>query len=247
MATPKDKYPKSKLDQLEDFLLNLPDEHDGAMLIEELDGFLAGVIVCPEMILPSRWMPHIWSETGSEDHAPVFENMTQVQHITGLILDHYNSIAKSLLPGPAAYEPVFAVNIHNDDVLWELWAEGFVRAMALSPASWFAIVESGDTDAVTALSGLRSLIAIATGESKLSKTEQDRLTAEAPDLIPEWVEILSYWRLAHNPIATPSATQPSKTPDATTLAPAAQAKNTKNATALIDHGHYRTVTSELDG
>ena len=196
---------KSKLDQLDDFLLNLPDEHDEAMLIEELDGFLAGVIVCPDMILPSRWMPHIWSQTGSEDHAPVFENITQVQHITGLIMDHYNSIAISLLPGPAAYEPVFAVDTRNDDVLWELWAEGFSRAMALSPASWLAIIESGDMDAVAAFSGLRSLIAIASGESKLPEPEQDRLTAEATDLIPEWVEILSFWRLAHNPIAMSSA------------------------------------------
>jgi len=61
---------KSKLDRLHDFLLGLPDEQDEAMLVEELDGFLAGVIVCPDMILPSRWMPHIWSQSGTEDHAP---------------------------------------------------------------------------------------------------------------------------------------------------------------------------------
>lgn len=206
MATPKDKTAKSKLDQLDDFLLNLPDEHDEAMLIEELDGFLAGVIVCPDMILPSRWMPHIWSETGSEDHAPVFENMKQVQTVTGLIMDHYNVIATSLLPGPAAYEPVFAVDTRNDDVIWELWIEGFAHALTLSPESWFAIIASGDSDAIKAVNGLRSLIAIARRESKLPKTEQDRLTIEAPDLIPEWVEILSYWRLAHNPIAASSAT-----------------------------------------
>lgn len=201
---------KSKLDQLHDFLLNLLYEQDEAMLIEELDGFLAGVIVCPDMILPSRWMAHIWSQAGSEDHAPVFETMAQAQHITGLIMDHYNGIAKSLLPGPGAYEPVFAVDTRNDDVLWEMWAEGFERAVALSPASWLAIVESGDTDAVAAFSGLRSLIAIASGESKLPRPEQDRLTAEAPDLIPEWVEILSCWRLAHNPIAPSSAKAPFK-------------------------------------
>ena len=28
----------------------------------------------------------------------------------------------------------------------------------------------------------------------------------SPDLIPEWVETLSYWRLAHNPVAPASAT-----------------------------------------
>ena len=122
-----------------------------------------------------------------------------------VIIDHYNGIAKSLLPGPGAYEPVFAVDPRNDDVLWEIWTEGFRRAMSISPASWLAIIESGDTDAVAAFSGLRSFIAIASGETKLSRPEQDRLTAEAPDMIPEWVEILSYWRLARNPIAMSSA------------------------------------------
>lgn len=73
---------KSKLGQLEDFLLSLPDEHDESMLTEELDGFLAGVIACPDVILPSRWMAHIWSKNGSEDHAPIFENLAQVQHVT---------------------------------------------------------------------------------------------------------------------------------------------------------------------
>lgn len=196
---------KSKLDQLADFLLDLPDEHDQAMLIEELDGFLAGVIVCPDMIRPSRWIPHIWSETGAEDHAPVFEDLRQVQRVTGLIMHHYNSIALSLLPESAPYEPVFAVDTRNDDILWEMWAEGFQRAMALAPASWLAVIESGDRQAIEALSGLRSLIAIAGGESTLPTPEQDRLTGEAPDLIPEWVETLSYWRLAHNPIAPVSA------------------------------------------
>ena len=96
--------------------------------------------------------------------------------------------------------------------------------------------------AVAAFSGLRSLIAIASGESTLSKPEQDRLTAEAPDLIPEWVEILSYWRLAHNPIAAPSATATFKNTGRNDPCPAALARNTKNATGLTDRGHHRTVT-----
>jgi uncharacterized protein len=196
---------KSKLDQLSDLLLGLLDEHDETMLVEELDGFLAGVIVSPDMIPPSRWMPHIWSESGAEDHAPVFQNRAQVQRITGLIMDHYNTIALSLLPNSVPYEPIFAVDTRNDDVIWEMWADGFRRAIALSPASWLAVIESGDRDAINALAGLHSLIAIAGGESTLPKPEQDRLTAEAPDLIPEWVETLSYWRLARNPIAQASA------------------------------------------
>ncbi|WP_408906108.1 UPF0149 family protein [Nguyenibacter vanlangensis] len=41
------------LRQLERVLARL----ETAMLLSELDGFLAGVIVCPEMILPSEWLP----------------------------------------------------------------------------------------------------------------------------------------------------------------------------------------------
>jgi uncharacterized protein len=109
---------KSKLDRLDAFLLGLPYD-DEPMLMEELDGFLAGIIVCPEMIMPSRWLPHVWSETGNPEHAPVFDDVKQAQTITGLIMDHYNGIAESLLAGPETYQPVFAIDTRNGDVLWE--------------------------------------------------------------------------------------------------------------------------------
>jgi len=44
------------LKQLEQHLAALPEE---AMLLSELDGYLAGVLVCPDMILPSEWLPPI--------------------------------------------------------------------------------------------------------------------------------------------------------------------------------------------
>lgn len=185
---------KSDIERLHSYLLSLPEDNE-PMLMEELDGFLAGIVVCPEMIMPSRWLPHVWSETANPEHAPVFDDAKQAQTVTGLIMDHYNSIAESLVTGGGAYQPVFAIDTRNDDVLWEMWAEGFGRAMTLDSASWHAIIASGDIEAISALNGLRSLKAIASGENKLPSAEQDRLTAEAPDLIPAWVEALSRWRL----------------------------------------------------
>jgi hypothetical protein len=49
------------LKQLEQELLALGDD---AMLLEELDGFIAGLLVCPELIKPSEWLPLVW---GSEE------------------------------------------------------------------------------------------------------------------------------------------------------------------------------------
>ena len=195
-----------RLERLEKFLLNLPDNGE-AMLLEELDGFIAGILVCPDLIMPGRWLPQVWGH-GNDQDAPVFDSMEQVQTITGLIMEHYNAVATSLNEGRVGYEPLFSVDTHNDDILWELWMEGFGQAMALNPASWIAIIESGDQDAIEAFKGLQTLKTIAEGESMLPRKEKDRLTLEAPSLIPEWVETLNAWRLVqaigHHVIAKPS-------------------------------------------
>ena len=48
-------------DRLQDVLNAIPAERDG-MTIAELDGYVAALIVCPEMILPSEWLPGVWGE-----------------------------------------------------------------------------------------------------------------------------------------------------------------------------------------
>jgi uncharacterized protein len=42
-----------KLHQLNELLLSLPDENEG-MHMSEFDGFCAGLIVCPDMVLPGE-------------------------------------------------------------------------------------------------------------------------------------------------------------------------------------------------
>ncbi len=41
------------LERLEAFLMSLGEE---AMTLNELHGYLTGIIVCPEMILPKEWL-----------------------------------------------------------------------------------------------------------------------------------------------------------------------------------------------
>lgn len=197
---------KNKLDQLSDFLRDLPEENSEAMLIEELDGFLAGVLVCPEMIPPSRWMPHVWSHKGDGSHKPVYQSIEHAQKILDLIMHHYNSIARNLLPGTKeGYEPVISFIEATGEEFCMVWAAGFERALNLVPGSWLPIIESGDPDAVDALKSLRTLVAISNGESTLPEEEQSRFLDEAPDAIGEWIEILSDWRLQHHALAPVTA------------------------------------------
>src|SRR3989304_5318675 len=60
-----------RLKQLENELLALGEE---TMLIEELDGFLARLLVCPDQIKPGEWLPIVWGQD-SDDAQPTFDNL----------------------------------------------------------------------------------------------------------------------------------------------------------------------------
>ncbi|TLG72627.1 UPF0149 family protein [Methylocystis sp. B8] len=118
------------LRQLENELLALGEE---AMLLEELDGLVAGVLVCPEMIPPSEWLSVVWGQTADEA-APVFDTADHLNKVLTLVMAHYNDVAKKLFEKPESYAPYFAIDDRNGDVLWELWIEGFEKAVKLPPS-----------------------------------------------------------------------------------------------------------------
>lgn len=179
-----------RLKLLQKNLASLPADSD-AMVVSEVDGFLTGILVCPDLIMPSEWLPLVWG--GDEDADPVFENALQAEQLVGLVMEQYNAIVHDLQSG--RYAAVFEVDTRHDEVLWELWIEGFQSAMQLRPESWEAVLQS-DEDARTALTGLILLTRINEGDSGLPEAEIEELTEKAPDLIPDWVEILNAWRVS---------------------------------------------------
>ena len=60
------------LDRLQDLLNAIPAEWDG-MTVGELDGYVAALIVCPDMILPSEWLPGVWA--GRSSSRWIFEHI----------------------------------------------------------------------------------------------------------------------------------------------------------------------------
>jgi uncharacterized protein len=47
------------LDALDAFLLSDRAPED-SMGLSDLDGFLAGIVVGPELVMPSEWLPVVW-------------------------------------------------------------------------------------------------------------------------------------------------------------------------------------------
>ena len=60
-----------RLKQLDEELLALGEE---TMLLEELDGFIAGLLVCPDLIKPGEWLPIVWNRD-SADQQPASDNL----------------------------------------------------------------------------------------------------------------------------------------------------------------------------
>jgi uncharacterized protein len=199
-----------KQKQLSEALLNL---HEDAMLLEELDGFVTGLLVCPETIPPSAWTPFVWNREGGDE--PVFENLAHANRVMRLVMEHYNAVAKTLFHSPDSYSPLFAVDERNGDVLWEIWIEGFDKAVKLRPEAWRPLL-TADNNAARAWSSLMMLADVARAEERFSKEQTDALTATAHEKIPGWVRDLNDWRLAiyqpatslqsnGNPFAAPAA------------------------------------------
>ena len=73
--------PPRYLKQLEHELLTLGDD---AMLLEELDGFIAGLLICPDLIKPSEWLPVVWGS--EEEDEPAFDNLDHLNRVLGLVM-----------------------------------------------------------------------------------------------------------------------------------------------------------------
>ena len=111
----------------------------------ELDGYITGIVVSPDLLLPRRWLDRIWGE-----NEPTFDGLDQMQAVIVAVMDHYNAIIAALDAGfkqiearkPADYRPLFlaASDKPNHDVV-RTWVRGFGKAMALAPERWSSLAE----------------------------------------------------------------------------------------------------------
>jgi uncharacterized protein len=191
----------------------LLDLHEDAMLIEELDGYLAGILVCPETIPPGAWLPLVWNRESADE--PAFEDLHQVNRVMGLVMEQYNAIATTLFNAPETYGPLFATDKRHGEVLWEMWIEGFEKAVKLRPKAWQPLL-TADLDTVRAWTGLMKLADIARAGPRFSRQEIDKISAEAHTRIGGWVLDLNDWRLAN--LAPSAILRPGPNPFAATPA-----------------------------
>ncbi|MBF0323433.1 YecA family protein [Magnetospirillum moscoviense] len=179
---------EAEIEALDQFLMS-DQSPDDCMMLCDLDGFLTGIAIGPELIRPSEWLPVFW---GGEE--PVFEDTAQAQAVIGTIMARYNEILGQVADGTVA--PII-METPGGDVIAADWAEGFMQAVTLRPAAWKRLLTSEKN--VELMLPILALCCDDDGEPLLDLPQdvEDRLFAEAGDLIPECVlAIADYWRAA---------------------------------------------------
>jgi uncharacterized protein len=155
-----------------------------AMTLSDFDGFVAGLLVCPDMIPPSVWLPIVVGET--EGGWASFQHEPHARKLIDLLIQHYNATATALLDG--IYEPIFFVDERHDETLWEIWIEGFEKAVALNPTSWAKVTEA-DEPTRLALANVMTLALVADSGPPVSDEDLD-LVDEALNLSDEELDLL---------------------------------------------------------
>ena len=110
------------LDHLSELLHALPTQNM-PMTLSELDGYVTGVLVCPDMISPSEWLPHVWGETSDA----AFPDQQTAEETIGAVMAHYNSVAEAITRR-LRVEPIYEIDPNSDETMWEPWIDGFTRA-----------------------------------------------------------------------------------------------------------------------
>jgi uncharacterized protein len=181
--------------ELNELLMDYPVD-SGVMWLSQFDGFVAGLFVCPDMIVPSVWLPVVMGQ--EEGEFPSFNGSADGRRLLELLMKHYDVVATDLQKG--AYAPIFDYHAESGKTIWEIWMEGFTQAVALSPESWGKFEEADDELIPSAFTTMMILAANADPEwladkefEELSEEEENELVQDAPDIITESVLTLSDW------------------------------------------------------
>jgi len=175
-------------DELEQALLALG---DGVMVLEEFDGFVAGLLVCPELIPGGEWIATAFA---FNDRQSPFTDIDHANAMLALVQDYYNSVVVTLMESPEDYRPLLPIDEDTGKVIWELWIDGFSAAVDLRPEAWQTLLRAGGEPAI-AMTGMMMLIEAARGEEPDAE-KSAALEKAAPTMISEWVVTLHEHRLA---------------------------------------------------
>ena len=177
------KYPRAlTLEQLEEWLEGLKPQGPG---VSQIDGFLAALIVSPQIVDPEKWLWHIMG-----DRAKSALEGSIAAAATATIIDRYNAISFALSEDPKSYAPIY-MRTDDGEVLLEEWANGFYGGMRLALSAWRPFIT--DPDVAIPLTAILGHCTTMTSSNQSAQTIDDKASAVLADswrVVPEVVSML---------------------------------------------------------
>ncbi|WP_227509549.1 UPF0149 family protein, partial [Ferrovum myxofaciens] len=175
-----------EINELDDFLLS--DKSPGSCMdISTFDGFLAAVVLNPDVILPSHWLPWVWDMDNGEE-SPEFDTLDEASRISNLIMRHYNTVATTI--DEDRFGPLLFVLPQPDNSEFydaEGWCEGFMLGAAVFLEPWWRSIMKDRTELVAPM----VLLGTEPGWEILSESaDEKRAIQEAYESIPDVIEAL---------------------------------------------------------
>jgi uncharacterized protein len=185
---------------------------EATMNIEQLDGFLAGLICSPRAVMPSEYVAEIFG--GAE---PAFPDPDTARRFFELLMRRNNQVATALnapverLDDPRAYDPLLldwsadgeiarslaaAGNAEPLPLAGELWATGFLQAVDLTREDWEAVPEGDEEGAALVDEALAAIAALVPEDEEVGAADaaaevRDELIGDA--LVAAY-DLREYWR-----------------------------------------------------
>jgi len=121
----------AELDELDNFLAS-PELEERSMDVSMLEGYLTAIVIGPQVVMPSHWLPWVWDRAEGQAEAD-FDSLDQANRIMNLLMRFMNGIARSFMDDPASFEPIYWREVH-----WGAaeWCEGFLLGTQFNDDAW---------------------------------------------------------------------------------------------------------------
>lgn len=150
-----------------------------------VDGFVTGVLACPEDIKVTEWLGKCRSFCAK---AKSDNDQCRIMSYSD-ILSHFESVKLSMASN-GRVDPIFVCSQKYTQDTWGFWINGFVRSAALRPIVWQKFFEHGSNDIRTCMTFIQTLHDIFYERCALPLQQIQQIRSVAHETLPQIINII---------------------------------------------------------
>jgi uncharacterized protein len=117
-------------DELADWLTR---RRTGITDIVELEGFLTALVIGPNTVSPTLWLPKVWG-----GRTPKFADLAEMNRFVGLVMGLFNNVVFSFEQAAQEFQPTFYESKVKGRriIIVDEWCCGFLKGLRLDTNGW---------------------------------------------------------------------------------------------------------------